>query len=109
MIKDVELRGKRMVGRYDSERLAQRRLFIITDTFTVTGRGLVLVPGLIPIGDERFKAGDPILLRAPDGQETRTSIATLELPHPNPRNEVLIMLRDLGKDDVPVGTEVWSV
>jgi len=98
-----------MAGRYHSERLPQRRLFTVTDTFTVTRRGLVLLPGLIPIGTERFKAGDPILLRSPDGRETRTSIGALELPHPNPENEVLIMLRDLARDDVPVGTEVWSV
>jgi hypothetical protein len=98
-----------VVGRYHSEILAQRRLFAVTDTFTVTGRGLVLIPGLIPIDDEHFKAGDPILLRSPDGRETRTSIDALELPHPNLKNEVLIMLRDLVKDDVPVGTEVWSL
>jgi len=96
-----------MAGRYHSERLAQRRVFTVTDTFTVTGRGLVLLPGLIPIGTERFRAGDPILLRSPNGRETRTSIGALELPHPNPKCEVLIMLKEIAKDDVPIGTEVW--
>jgi len=51
----------------------------------------------------------PILLHLPDGRETRTSIGTLELPHPNPQNEVLIMLRDLTRDDVRIGIEFWSV
>jgi hypothetical protein len=30
------------------------------------------------------------------------------LPHPHPKDEVLIMLKELVKDDVPTGTEVWS-
>lgn len=92
-----------------SGRLAQRRLFTVTDTFTVTGRGIVLVPGLVPIGDERFSVGDPILLRCPDGLEVMTNIAGLEFPHPNPNYEMLILLKDFRADDVPVGTEVWSV
>jgi hypothetical protein len=86
-----------------------RRLFTVTHTFTVAGRGLVLVPGLIPIGEECFKAGDPILLRFPNGRETMTRIGSLEVPLPNPRNEVLVMLTQTVKDDVPVGTEAWSV
>jgi hypothetical protein len=85
-----------------------RRLFTVTDTFTLTGRGLVLVPRLTPIGNERFKVGDPIVLRLPDGLERRMRIDAPELPHPNPRNEFLVMLKQLEKDDVPSGTEVWS-
>jgi hypothetical protein len=89
--------------------LAQRRLFTVTDTFNVTGRGIVLAPGLMPIGDERFRIGDPILLRRPDGMEIATHIDGLELPHPNPKYEVLILIKELVKDDVPIGTEVWSL
>jgi len=89
--------------------LAQRRLFTVRHTFTVTGHGLVLVPGLIPVGGERFKVGDPILLRFPGGLETRTSIGALEVPLPNPEHEVLIILKEFVKSDVPAGTEVWSV
>jgi hypothetical protein len=89
--------------------LPERRLLTVTGTFAVTGCGLVLLPGLVPIGEERFKVGDPILLRRPDGREKRASIGALELPHPNPKNEVLIMLRDFVNDDVPGGTEVWSL
>jgi hypothetical protein len=81
-----------------------RRLFTVTDT----GRGLVLVLGLVPIGAERFRVGDQIVLRLPDGVKKRTSIDALELPHPNPRNEVLIVLKRFEKGDVPIGTEVWS-
>jgi hypothetical protein len=99
----------RPIERYYGGHLAQRRLFTVTETFTVTGRGLVLVPGLAPVGEERFKAGDRILLRSPDGRETTTSIGALEVPLPNPKNEVLIMLTETAKHDVPAGTEVWSL
>jgi hypothetical protein len=62
----------------------------------------------VPVDDEHFRVGDPILLRRPDGLEIKTNIDGLELPYPNPKGEVLIMLKDLVKDDVPIGTEVWS-
>jgi hypothetical protein len=85
-----------------------RLLLTVTGTFSISGRGFVLVPGLRPVGDERFRIGDSILLRRPDGVEIRTSIGGLELPTPNRRHEVVILLTELSKIDVPVGTEVWS-
>ena len=71
-----------------------RCLFTVSDRFTVTGRGIVLLPGLKPVGDERFKVGDKIRLRRPDGQDLIVTIAGLELPHPNLEREVLILLRE---------------
>jgi hypothetical protein len=87
----------------------RRRLFVVEDTFAIRGRGLVLVPGVLPEGDECFQVGDPILLHKPDGSAIATRIGGLELLCPNPRGDVLIMLKELAKADVPVGTEVWSV
>jgi hypothetical protein len=78
-----------------------RRLFTVSDTFTLRGHGLVLVPGLHPVGEERFRVGDSILLKRPDGLEIRTTIGGLELPTPNPKHEVVIMLTELSKGDVP--------
>lgn len=85
-----------------------RRLFVVEDTFVVEGRGLVLVPGILPEGDECFRVGDPILIRRPDGSDIATRIGALELICPNTRGDVVIMLKELVKADVPVGTEVWS-
>lgn len=85
-----------------------RRLFTVEATFTVRGRGLVLVPGLVIERDERFRVGDRIVLRRPDGPSLDARIGGLELPSPNPRHEVMVLLRSLTKGDVPVGTEVWS-
>jgi hypothetical protein len=86
-----------------------RLLFVVEDTFAITGRGLVLVPGILPEGDERFRVGNSILLRKPDGSTVETRIGGLELLCPNPRHDVVIMLKDRTKADVPIGTEVWSV
>ena len=85
-----------------------RRLFVVEDSFVIKGHGLVLVPGLLPEGDERFRVGDSISLRKPDGSAIATRIGALEFLCPNPRGEVVIMLKNLTKTDVPVGTEVWS-
>ena len=74
-----------------------RRLFTVEDTFSIRGRGLVLVPGIVPEGDERFRVGDRITLRRPDGSSIDTQIGGLELLDPNPRHDVVIMLRGLAR------------
>jgi hypothetical protein len=40
-----------------------RCLFVVSDTFAIKGRGLVLIPGIKPEGDERFRVGDIVELR----------------------------------------------
>ena len=85
-----------------------RQLFTVEDTFIIRGRGLVMVPGIIPEGDERFRVGDQILLKRPDGSESVVNIDSLELPTPNRRHEVWVMLKNTSKQDMPIGTEVWS-
>jgi hypothetical protein len=86
-----------------------RRLFTVESTFVIEGRGLVPVPGIVPIDDECFRIGDPITLVRPDGTKINTSIAGLEMLDPNPHRDVVVLIRGLLKVDVPPGTEVWSV
>ena len=86
-----------------------RLLFTVTDTFVIRGRGLVLFPGIAPTENERFRLGDPLQLKRPDGSIIQAEIAGFEYPTPNPRREIAIMLKGINKDDVPVGTEVWSI
>jgi translation elongation factor EF-Tu-like GTPase len=88
-----------------------RRLFVVEDTFFIKGRGLVPVPGIVPQGDERFRVGDSILLKRPDGPCLESAISGIEMIHgtvPRPKGEVVILLKDLTKEDVPIGCEVWS-
>jgi hypothetical protein len=89
--------------------IAGRRLLVVEASFEVKGHGLVLLPGFQPEGQEAFRAGDPILLWRPDGSAIATRIGSLELLTPNPRHDVVILLKGFAKDDVPVGAEVWSV
>jgi hypothetical protein len=86
-----------------------RLLFTVEDTFLITGHGLVLVPGIAPEGEERFRSGDPILLKRPDGSEIASRIDGLELCTPNPKHLVAILLKAMNKVDVPVRPQVWSV
>lgn len=87
-----------------------RRLFVIEDSFFIRGRGLIPVPGIVPQGMERFQAGDPILLKRPDGSTLVWQIGGIEMIHTAvPRQDVVILLSGLDKEQVPIGTEVWSV
>ena len=86
-----------------------RLLFVVDDHFDIRERGLILAPGIEPIGDERFTVGSPLLLKRPDGSSIETTIGGLEmLLTPKPTTQVPILLKGLGKSDVPIGTEVWS-
>jgi hypothetical protein len=87
-----------------------RRLLVVEDSFLIKGRGLVPLPGIVPQGKERFRVRDPILLKRPDGSTRGWQIDGLELIHSvTPREDVVILLKGLGKEEVPIGTEVWSV
>src|SRR5713226_2897497 len=86
-----------------------RQLFTVTGTFSVPGRGIVLLPGISPVGNEQFRVGDALLLKRPDGTEIVTYIGGLEFLNPNPNHEVTVLLKQLGENDVPPGTNVWSV
>jgi len=87
-------------------------LFTVESLFTIFGRGVVLVPGLDgPLPLRRI--GEAIELRRPDGSSIRTSIGGLErhstpLP-PGKRKYPLILPPGLGRDEVPIGTEVWTI
>jgi hypothetical protein len=88
-----------------------RLLLTVTETFTVPGKGIiVLLPELKPIGEERFRVGDLLRLRKPDGAEDLVPIDGLEFLKPIRGNcQLVVTLAGKSREDVPVGTEVWSV
>jgi len=90
-----------------------RLLFTVADRFLIRGRGLVVVPGIPTSYADRFPVGDVILLKRPDGSTLEWTIGGIEMSivnrHPyESSREVPILLTGLGKEDVPVGTEIWT-
>ena len=77
-------------------------LLTVENSFMITGRGLVLVPGL---GENarHVKAGQRIKLVRPDGSTMHTTIQGDSF---NDGHELLVG-PEVIKSDVPVGTEVW--
>ena len=75
-------------------------LFKVDERFMVTGRGLILVPGL---GDKKATVGDPIKIIRPDQKIIETTIVGIGW---NEFRDILVG-KDLTKDDVPIGSEVW--
>jgi hypothetical protein len=87
-----------------------RLLFTVTGTFVVPGRGIVLLPELKPVGEEKFKVGDPLRLRHPNGVESSVPIGELEFLQPiNGGCQLVVVLTGMEQQDVPVRTEIWSV
>jgi|KBSMisStaDraftv2_1062788.scaffolds.fasta_scaffold650157_1 hypothetical protein len=85
-------------------------LFKVEDVFDLAGRGCVLVPA-IPEGlDFRVRPKDQIQLRTPCGRLLETHIDAIELVKPldgGPCRMAIMLPRELVKEDVPPGTEVW--
>jgi len=85
-----------------------RRLLTVEDTFAITGRGLMVAP--MPALDEVRGPGEvDVELRLPDGtrRAARLSImAELVTPAPAMRRWACLF-EDLGKSEVPLGTEIW--
>lgn len=75
-------------------------LFKVDERFMVTGRGLILVPGL---GDKKVIVGDPIKIVRPDQTTVYTNIRGIGW---NEFRDILVG-SELAKDDVPIGSEVW--
>jgi hypothetical protein len=87
-----------------------RLLFRVEETFNVPGRGVVLLPELRPIGPERFSVGDPLVLKHPSGIEENVRIEGLCFLTPRDfKCQLVVMLSGKNKDDIPIGTEVWSI
>jgi hypothetical protein len=77
-------------------------LFKVEETFLITGRGLILTPGL---GDNlKFATtGTPIILIRPNQTVLLANIRGVSFQG---SHDVLVG-GDLTKEDVPIGTEVW--
>ena len=82
----------------------------VADAFQIHGRGLVLVPEQ-PESDFQVRVGIALELRTPDGRSLSTHITGVEFLKPSlgaePCRMAFLITRDIGKNDVPAGTEIW--
>lgn len=89
-------------------------LFTVKEIFSITGRGLVLMPGISDDSDYNIiKTGKQIRLVRPDKSEIFTIITGIEWISIKGRYQesrpILIGKEITNKEDVPIGTEVWLV
>lgn len=84
------------------------RLFVVSDTFAIADRGLVLSPGPMPGSSVAF--GDVVELRRPDGTTSQARVVGLATSAPNVvRKGIPMMLAGVGAQDAPPGSEVWTI
>lgn len=85
-------------------------LFTVESTFSIHGRGIVLLPGVSIEQYGSVKAGDPLLIQRPDGSVLEAVVGGVLYPPSikwigekpaNPRYGVLVDI-----DDVPAGSVV---
>jgi translation elongation factor EF-Tu-like GTPase len=79
----------------------------IEDIFTITGRGVVVVPALL--SECRVRSGDPIQLRRSDGTVKNTSIFSVESLNlgSGKRRPAFMLAHNIAKEDIAEGDEIW--
>jgi hypothetical protein len=84
-----------------------RRLLVVRQRIWLRGKGLILTPGFIPTSSDSVRPGDRVILRCPDGSTREATVQGTR--HTLTENEVDLLLGEVTKDEVPIGTEVWSI
>lgn len=77
-------------------------LFTVEQVFLITGRGVVLLPGL---GEKPVRVGTPVRLVRPNQSTLDTKICGIGF---NEFRDILLG-PEVRKEDVPIGTEVWLI
>lgn len=82
-------------------------LSIVEDHFEISGRGLVVIPGIPLDGDWTLRIGDKVLLELPNGTSTTTIIRGIEMAGGKRLFVPLLLGAELNKEAVPIGTKIW--
>ena len=92
----------------------QAELLIVSDSFQITGQGLVVVPDFTSTTSEWHGGGEMATIERPDGSSlvSRLTLYTTHFNIPDPttpserRWRIVPTFRDLHKEDVPIGSRV---
>lgn len=82
------------------------KLLTVEDAFLIEGRGVMVLP---MITDYSGPTSFSVVLKKPNGEEASVR-AHLDIPRINPPREpypFICLLAGIGKQDVPIGTEIW--
>ena len=83
---------------------------IIEDVFESAGRGCVITPGIPKDAKFNIKIGDPISLKLEDGSEIRTTVRGIEIGGGLSQPGIPLLLpADMSKEQIPIGTELWTL
>ena len=85
-----------------------KRLLTVEDTFAISGRGLMIAP-MPALHEVRGPGTIEVELRLPDGTRRAARLSVVHefvLPTPAVRRWACLF-EDLGKEDLPLGTEIW--
>ena len=88
--------------------MAEFLLCHVEDTFQITGRGLIIVPGF-PASQYRFEANQRVRVVPATGGSFECD-AYFQIPFQSPPPSVpsfLCALLGVSKQDVPVGSQIW--
>jgi hypothetical protein len=89
-----------------------RLILKVEEVFDIEGHGLTLCPAIPDNLGFAIRPKDQIQLRTPNGAILDTRIASFSLGKPMSGCPTIIAIQlpsDIRKEDVPIGTEVWSV
>jgi hypothetical protein len=85
----------------------RERLFIVTDCFEIHRRGTAVV-GERPTNLPDFTIGSPIVLISPEDEEITTEVSGFDFSSTfSGVGLIAILIKNLHKKDIPVGTEVF--
>jgi hypothetical protein len=85
-----------------------RHFLTVEDTFDITGRGLIVVPGPLESeynGPRRFR----VILKPPSRGILEAELTLEHVFQSPPPKEIryVCSLKGVAKADVPIGTEIW--
>lgn len=80
----------------------------VEQSFTVRGRGRVIVPASVANRNVRVRNGDAIQLRTLNGNAIETRIVSVESVKETSGSRLALLLPlELGIGDIAAGTEIW--
>jgi translation elongation factor EF-Tu-like GTPase len=89
----------------------KKAILVVDNTFNIKNRGVVIA-GFLEDDSPRLRTGDRIEILKPDGSEISSVVTGVEmigvkrLPISNQKENIAFMVKDLSKEDVPVGSVI---